>query len=327
MDDSSNFTADNQTEISTEPENQVLSEEPCPIFPLLQKFHEYYGTYLHGYLSLAICIFGVLANVANIVVLTRRQMQTSATNIILSKIAIANLLTVIVCIPVYIHFYLQKLATYPPPATRSFVWIMLLWIQISTAIICHTASVWLTIQLALFRYMIISLPLHVPKIFTPRLAAKVAYGIFVFSVVLIVPNIFCYCIAEKSTDETINATLSDFTNDTEINTDFTNDTEINNITAENDFSITHNVLEVHVKTNGTFEIDNYYTVEESIILQNFPLLGNINYWIQAIFIRILPSILLTTLTILLVWEMQKASKRRMKLKSAGKRDSSHRGRH
>ena len=66
----------------------------------------------------------------------------------------------------------------------------------------------------------------------------------------------------------------------------------------------------------------YYTVKdkEEAILSTF------NYWIQAVFIKLVPCFLLTVLTILLVVAMHDANVRRMKLKSQGRRDESDRAR-
>jgi len=71
--------------------------------------------------------------------------------------------------------------------------------------------------------------------------------------------------------------------------------------------------------NGSFE---YYTVQdkEGAILSTF------NYWIQALFIKLIPCFLLTVLTVMLVVAMHDANVRRMKLKSQGRRDESERAR-
>ena len=72
----------------------------------LSSFHSYYSQ-LHGWISLLVCIFGSIANVLNILVLTRREMR-SPTNIILTGLAIADLLVMIDYIPYVIHFYLYR---------------------------------------------------------------------------------------------------------------------------------------------------------------------------------------------------------------------------
>jgi hypothetical protein len=44
--------------------------------PELKQF-EYFYKPIHGYLAACVCVFGVLANILNIVVLTRKNMLTS----------------------------------------------------------------------------------------------------------------------------------------------------------------------------------------------------------------------------------------------------------
>lgn len=65
----------------------------------------------------------------------------------------------------------------------------------------------------------------------------------------------------------------------------------------------------------------YYTVADEP--------GNLrvfNFWIQALFIKLVPCFLLTALTIMLIVAMHEANVRRMKLKSQGRRDESERAR-
>jgi len=49
----------------------------------LKEFSQwYYG--IHGYLCIAVCVFGIISNILNIVVLTHRRMASSPTNFILT---------------------------------------------------------------------------------------------------------------------------------------------------------------------------------------------------------------------------------------------------
>lgn len=185
--DSGSNASDSQLS-SLEPSDASLSSAGasmnCSPPELLQVFSEAYGKYAHGQLALGLCVVGIITNVANMMVctccelllaysylqystrshpptnppavsavqvLTRHKMRASPTNCILAAIAAANLLTSAVCIPVYVHFYLARDKALPPLATRSLPWAAYLWLQGNLGILFHTASVWLTIQLALFR--------------------------------------------------------------------------------------------------------------------------------------------------------------------------------
>jgi len=74
--------------------------------------------------------------------------------------------------------------------------------------------------------------------------------------------------------------------------------------------------------NNTTTSFTYYTLIES----NNAVLNQFNYWIQAILFKLVPCVLLTTLTVLLLTAMREANARRAKLKSQGRRDESDRAR-
>lgn len=60
------------TEETTDLVNESLRTETDQMFYGLE-FESFYNFYrpIHGYLSLAVCVFGIIANVLNIIVLTR----------------------------------------------------------------------------------------------------------------------------------------------------------------------------------------------------------------------------------------------------------------
>jgi len=66
-------------------------------------------------------------------------------------------------------------------------------------------------------------------------------------------------------------------------------------------------------TAGLFQMDqfSFYTVQDREIW----FLLQFNYWIQAFFFKLVPCVLLTALTVMLIVAMHQANVRRMKLKS------------
>ena len=65
---------------------------PTPAEPSsLQQFSNWYES-VHGYLSVFVCMFGIISNTMNIVVLTQREMLTS-TNVILTSLAVADIIS------------------------------------------------------------------------------------------------------------------------------------------------------------------------------------------------------------------------------------------
>ena len=249
-------------------------------FPGLIQFSAAYAKY-HGYLAAVICIWAIAANLANIVVLTRKHMLSS-TNLILTWLAVADLLTMSSYLPVSIHFYIMKDPRLEFPSTKSIHWIYFMLFHVNFTVVCHTVAIWLTITLAIFRYMYICYPTKGPTICSME-RAKLAVGLTCLCVAIIcIPN---YLVNTKKT-ASINETVT-----------FANG------------------------TNGTQEMQ-FYEFTSTHIAE--PYLSKINYWIQALLIKLIPCTLLTLLTILLIVAMHQANQRRMKLKSQGKKAESDR---
>ncbi len=62
------------------------------VYEALQDFNLWYRG-MHGWLSTFVCIFGIPCNLLNILVLTRPNMISSPTNLILTALALSDLLT------------------------------------------------------------------------------------------------------------------------------------------------------------------------------------------------------------------------------------------
>ena len=90
-------------------------------YPGLQHFRLEYEKY-HGYIAAVVCIWGIVANLANIIVLTRKNMHSS-TNLILMWLAVADLMTMTSYFPVSIHFYIMKDPSLHFPSSTSQAWI------------------------------------------------------------------------------------------------------------------------------------------------------------------------------------------------------------
>lgn len=104
---------------------------------------------VYGYISPCLGIFTLITNVLVCVVLLKKHM-INPTNILLVAMAISDLLTGIIPIPVFIHTY--TLGYYRE-------WVTCTWAIVTKAlsfnlpIVCHTASIWLTVALAVHRYL------------------------------------------------------------------------------------------------------------------------------------------------------------------------------
>lgn len=121
--------------------------------------NEYFGSFflslsevylpVHGYLSLIVCIFGIFANILNIIVLTRKEMA-SPTNAILTGLAVADLNVMIEYIPFTIH---SSIEVYEREEDKySFPWAVFTLFHAHFSVIFHSISTWLTVILAVWRY-------------------------------------------------------------------------------------------------------------------------------------------------------------------------------
>ena len=117
----------------------------------IHNFNRVYSTEIHGYLTLFICIIGSITNIVNIRILTQRTLR-NATNIILSSLAFTDLLVMLEYIPYTLHMYLT-------PKTRSdfysFYWSSFVLFHAIFTQVFHTISIFLTLNLAFWRYWIV----------------------------------------------------------------------------------------------------------------------------------------------------------------------------
>lgn len=108
----------------------------------------------HGYLSLMVCLFGTVANLLNIVVLTRKDMSCSPVNRILAGLAVADMFVMVEYIPFsyYYSIILPKKQEYP------YNWAVYMLFHGNFAQVLHTISMCLTLTLAIWRYLAIKYP-------------------------------------------------------------------------------------------------------------------------------------------------------------------------
>ncbi|KAL8621647.1 hypothetical protein ACOMHN_036880 [Nucella lapillus] len=118
----------------------------------LKSFGDCYW-HLHGYISLALCIYGVITNIINISILTKKSM-VNPINCLLTGIAVADMITMSSYIPFVLHFYLLN-SPIPDSSRNSFGWMVFLTVHLNLTLTSHTASIWLGVIMAIMRYIII----------------------------------------------------------------------------------------------------------------------------------------------------------------------------
>lgn len=110
-----------------------------------------YAKYYHGYFSIIVCLFGIVANILNVAVLTRKDMASAPINRILTGLAVADILVMVEYIPFayYYHVELPDKLNFPY-AGAAFVLFHNHFCQV-----LHTISICLTLTLAIWRYLAI----------------------------------------------------------------------------------------------------------------------------------------------------------------------------
>lgn len=105
----------------------------------------------HGYVALIVCIFGTIANMLNIVVLTRKDMVSAPINRILTGLATADMLVMFEYVPFAVYKYLIL----PEHKVFPYGWAVFVLFHMHFAQALHTISIGLTLTLAVWRYIAI----------------------------------------------------------------------------------------------------------------------------------------------------------------------------
>lgn len=130
----------------------IVNENDEKPFPsIFWKFSDTYRP-IHGWLSTAVCLFGIPSNLLNIIVLTRPNMITSPTNLILTGLAFSDLFTMLSSLVFGIYFYIVH--PHESPERDTWAWTHFAMSHVMASVTFHSISIWLTVYLACFRYFI-----------------------------------------------------------------------------------------------------------------------------------------------------------------------------
>ena len=164
--------------------NEGLEQEET----MMTSFSKNYG-HLHGYIANIVCIFGVISNILNIIVLTRKHMITP-TNCILTALAIADLLTMLTYLVYATYFYI---ATEPKPEySHSKGWMYFIMIHNHFIITCHNMAMWFTVTLAVFRYIFVCHHTIASRLCSLQRAIMTIITVTMATILLCIPNYFLY---------------------------------------------------------------------------------------------------------------------------------------
>ncbi|CAG7834080.1 unnamed protein product [Allacma fusca] len=163
------------------------------------RFQYTYGS-VHGYFSLVVCFFGCLANLLNLIVLTRKAM-ISPTNAILTGLALADLLNMIEYIPFAVYrLYVHR--RYP------YGWAVFILVHSNFSQVCHTIAIWLTLTLAVWRYIAVGQPQRCKELCTMVRAKWAIASAYLFSPLVCTPVYFSFSISSITIPRSENETES-----------------------------------------------------------------------------------------------------------------------
>lgn len=164
----------------------------------LKRFSEWYADF-HGYISLIVCIIGVLCNLFNIAVLTRKEL-INTTSYLLTALAVADLLTMLSYIPYALHFHVLY-GTPSSPDRNCYPWIVFLWFHVNFSLTTHTASIWFGVLISAFRYSYIRTTTDTASVAMVRLQMRrVSWALAIvctLTVVVLLPNYVSLRIVEE----------------------------------------------------------------------------------------------------------------------------------
>ncbi|XP_048745525.1 G-protein coupled receptor dmsr-1-like [Ostrea edulis] len=134
------------------PGNNTVPDQCDDVVGLYAYACFYYG--VHDYFSVILCCFGIPANLVNIIILTRKSMRTPI-NIILTGIAVSDLLTMFSYLVFAIHFRLMY-GRDDVFGKYTYGWALFLVFHICLTLTTYTISIWLGVCMSVIRYMYVS---------------------------------------------------------------------------------------------------------------------------------------------------------------------------
>lgn len=120
--------------------NSPYDDEQSSLSSLI-RYRMLYRNY-HGIISSFVCIFGLTCNLFNIIVLTRPLMRSS-TNVILTSLALSDLLKMLFVLPAVIIFYCLPINELKSePDSTSYFQVKFYMIQMLFTLTLHCISTW-----------------------------------------------------------------------------------------------------------------------------------------------------------------------------------------
>lgn len=275
----------------------------------LERFSDAYQS-VHGYLSLVVCAFGILLNSLNVIVLTRRPMINS-TNCLLTALAVTDLLTMTGYVPYAGYFYCY--ASPVPEYGHRLGWIVYLIFHNNFSITAHTVAVWLTVSIAVFRYIVVCGRHALGARLCSQQRAKVAIvAVICATVIACLPNYVMYrpiLYDASSTTHPVDGNWSTATRCLVLAPNDSDQTTVSPTTAVAGGAGSDEQLTAANVVGYWFDWNEFVTDTTRTI----------NFWLFGVAMKVIPCVVLTVLSALLVRAMRLADRRRRRLLSQGRR--------
>ncbi|XP_050681461.1 G-protein coupled receptor dmsr-1-like isoform X2 [Leptidea sinapis] len=162
-------------------------------------FRDIIDTYngIHGYVALIVCTIGVIANTMNVAVLTRRDMAAAPINRLLKWLAVADVFVMLE----YVPFSIYKYMVLPETLDFSYSWAVYLLFHMHFAQILHTASICLTLSLAIWRYIAIKYSDRSHILCTERRCSVAILSSFILPPILCIPTFMVFDIHTQNVSD------------------------------------------------------------------------------------------------------------------------------
>ncbi|XP_025201635.1 sex peptide receptor-like isoform X2 [Melanaphis sacchari] len=290
---------------------------------LLVDLHDVYVHY-HGYASLLVCAFGSVANVLNIAVLTRKEM-VSPTNAILTGLAVADLLVMVEYVPFAYHMYLRP-TNYPRADRFSYNWSLFVLLHSDFSQAFHTISIWLTVTLAVWRYVAVVHP-QLNRIWCrmETTLSAIALG-YVVCPIICIPSYLSFNLFSRV--ETLDANgnrpaaalqsaLRRAHNSTDVHNGHSNGGGGSGSGGGSGGGGGGNGS--HGGGGPLRNVTLYYVNVSDLATSTY--LADINFWVYSVVIKIIPCVALTVLSLRLICALLEAKHRRAKLTGSGRKSA------
>ncbi|NP_001280662.1 probable G-protein coupled receptor B0563.6 isoform X1 [Tribolium castaneum] len=159
----------------------------------LKHWSQIYAKHVHPYLAIVVCLIGIITNITNVVVLTRKEMVCTPVNRILTSLATTDIFLMVDYIPyVYYHYLvLPKTLDFP------FIGAVYMLFHVHFTQTLHTTSICLTLLLAVWRYLALRYP-NKKRILCSEFRCTLGISLsFILPVILSIPTYVTFTIRRR----------------------------------------------------------------------------------------------------------------------------------